>query len=94
MRPLAKCLALLFSFLSIFSNGNGLAVPVVGLLMLWQQRRYCLSGVYLIFFALLIYIYFYCDYVIPYHYDLFDPLLSLGYFLMSLGGVLNVLVIL
>ena len=82
-------LALLFSFLSIFSNGNGLAVPVVGLLMLWQQRRYCLSGVYLIFFALLIYIYFCWGYssLSPH---LSQPLSSLGYILLSLGGVSDV----
>lgn len=78
-------LALLFTFLSAFSIGNGLIVPLIGLLILWERRHYRLMGIYFVFFLLLLTLYFH-----GYIHPLASPKISidvsaLKYYLILLG---------
>lgn len=84
-------LALLFSFLSIFSNGNGLAVPVIGILILWHKHHYRQAVIYLGFFLVMVLLYF-NGYVMPGSKNSVG-IHTLLYFFISLGNVVGVPVI-
>ncbi len=88
-------LCVIFSIISLFSNGNGFLVFIIEIVFLLSFRKWKLSVVFLAIFLVLILVYFH-DYTrhendrMSTLYFLREPIRTIDYFLSFLGGCFNV----